>query len=111
MCLLQGKPESLKAQVDPLLVLHIRDALAAIDAQYPGLIMKFGGHAMAAGLTIEYQHLDNFIKAFDEVVSRYVTEAELQHTLLIDGELTKSEFTLEVASLLRECGTLGSGFS
>lgn len=89
---------------------HMRDALALIDAKYPGLIQKFGGHAMAAGLTISRHSLDQFIKIFDEIVSAQMTEAELKHCLLSDGELQMEEFSLEVASLLRDSGPWGQAF-
>jgi single-stranded-DNA-specific exonuclease len=90
--------------------LHIRDALALIDSQHPGLIMKFGGHAMAAGLTLERKQLERFIKVFDEVVSGMITEAQLQHLLLSDGELHTDDYNLDVASMLRDAGPWGQAF-
>src|SRR5579885_3644905 len=105
-----GQDGELKGSARSISGLHIRDALAQIDAQYPGLMLKFGGHAMAAGLTIKRDMLDRFAKAFDEVVSARVTDAQLQHSLMSDGELPGEDFSLEVASLLRDAGPWGQAF-
>lgn len=90
--------------------LHIRDVLAQIDSCYPNLIKKFGGHAMAAGLTIKKNQLEDFVKIFDEVVSQHVTDAILQHKLYSDGALAVEELNLETALLLREAGPWGQAF-
>jgi len=90
--------------------LHIRDTLAVIAAQYPHLIDKFGGHAMAAGLTLSRAAFENFSKAFDEVVSRCITEEQLRNCVVSDGELKQDELTLEVAEVLREGGPWGQAF-
>ncbi|VVC76275.1 Single-stranded-DNA-specific exonuclease RecJ [Aquicella siphonis] len=105
-----GQDNEWKGSARSISGLHIRDTLALIDAQYPGLIIKFGGHAMAAGLTIPGHGLEKFSQAFDEAVARQVTEAQLQHALMSDGELTHEEFTLEVAGLLRDSGPWGQAF-
>ncbi len=105
-----GQDDELKGSARSISGLHIRDVLALIDVQYPGLICKFGGHAMAAGLTIQHKQLETFIKVFDEVVSSQLNEADLQHLLLSDGELNTDEFNLEIATLLREGGPWGQGF-
>lgn len=80
---------------------HIRDALDAVAAVHPELLKKFGGHAMAAGLTIHADALDEFKRAFDAEVRRHLTAAELCGTLLSDGELTAGEATMELAAQLR----------
>ena len=90
--------------------LHIRDALAEIAAQYPKLIDKFGGHAMAAGLTLSRASFDNFAKAFDAVVSKNLTEEQLHNSLVSDGELSQDDLTIEVAEVLREAGPWGQAF-
>jgi len=90
--------------------LHIRDALAEIATRYPQLIDKFGGHAMAAGLTLSRSAFDNFAKAFDEVVSRHLTEEQLHNCVISDGELSHSDLTLDVAEVLREAGPWGQAF-
>lgn len=105
-----GQESELKGSARSIAGLHIRDALALIDAMHPGLIAKFGGHAMAAGLTIQISALEKFMKAFDEVVSRQLTEASLQHSLLSDGELGHEDLSLEVASMLRDAGPWGQAF-
>jgi len=105
-----GQEGELKGSARSIAGLHIRDVLALIDAQQPGLIMKFGGHAMAAGLTIKQKVLDQFVEAFNEVVSGQITEAQLQHSLLSDGELHPEEYCLEVASMLRDAGPWGQAF-
>ncbi len=89
---------------------HIRDVLAQIATQYPDLIGKFGGHAMAAGLTLSRDALDAFSRAFDQVISNQLKEEDLHHALLSDGELQSHELTLEVAELLREAGPWGQAF-
>ncbi|WP_096462873.1 single-stranded-DNA-specific exonuclease RecJ [Sulfurifustis variabilis] len=90
--------------------LHIRDALDAVAARHPGLIARFGGHAMAAGLTLARAHLDAFRAAFDREVSRLIAEDDLRGHVLTDGELRDEELTLEVAQLLRDGGPWGQGF-
>lgn len=105
-----GQPGELKGSARSIPGLHIRDMLAILDAKHPGLIMKFGGHAMAAGLTIAQNSLQRFVQLFDEVVSQHVTEDQLQHSLLSDGELQADEFNLEVASLIRNGGPWGQAF-
>lgn len=105
-----GHEGELKGSARSINGLHIRDALAMIDVKYPNLMLKFGGHAMAAGLTIKQSSFELFAKVFDEVVSEQLTEAQLQHCILTDGELTQEDFSLDVASLLREGGPWGQAF-
>ncbi|MEW6693246.1 MAG: single-stranded-DNA-specific exonuclease RecJ [Pseudomonadota bacterium] len=81
--------------------LHLRDALEEVDAQNPGLIQRFGGHAMAAGLQLPQAHFKDFALAFDAVVRRKVAEEDWQGILLTDGPLEPGEMTLELAELLR----------
>ena len=90
--------------------LHIRDALDAIAARHPRLLCKFGGHAMAAGLTLLRAHLDAFRQAFNEEVSRHLSEDDLQGKILSDGELGAEELALPLAELLRNAGPWGQGF-
>lgn len=106
----KGQEGELKGSARSIAGLHIRDALALIDTRHPGLIQKFGGHAMAAGLTISHESFENFTKIFNEIVSAQITEAELKHCLLSDGELSAEDFNLEVASLLRDSGPWGQAF-
>lgn len=89
---------------------HLRDALADIAAAYPGLIQKFGGHAMAAGLTIHRKDVETFAKAFDAYVTSTVEEEHLQAIIYSDGELAPEELSLEIADRLRLEGPWGQGF-
>jgi single-stranded-DNA-specific exonuclease len=90
--------------------LHIRDALDAVAAHHPGLISKFGGHAMAAGLSLSRDNLEAFQAAFDAEVRRQLTADDLTGRLLSDGELDQGEFNLDMASQLREAGPWGQHF-
>ncbi|WP_321283528.1 single-stranded-DNA-specific exonuclease RecJ [uncultured Vibrio sp.] len=90
--------------------LHMRDALDFIDTQNPGLIIKFGGHAMAAGLTIKEQDFERFSRLFDEVVKQELDDAALKGVILSDGELKPEEFSMHVAELLRAGGPFGQAF-
>ncbi|HRY15180.1 MAG: single-stranded-DNA-specific exonuclease RecJ [Candidatus Competibacteraceae bacterium] len=90
--------------------MHLRDALAAVATQNPGLISHFGGHAMAAGLTLAMEHFDLFNQAFDAETRQWLSDDDLHGRLLSDGELAPDEFTLEIAELLREGGPWGQGF-
>jgi single-stranded-DNA-specific exonuclease len=89
---------------------HIRDALDAVATQHPGLITKFGGHAMAAGLTLAADNLEAFRTAFDAEVRRHLSEEDLHGVIHSDGELAAGELGLELAGLLREAGPWGQGF-
>ncbi|EGQ7675972.1 TPA: single-stranded-DNA-specific exonuclease RecJ [Vibrio parahaemolyticus] len=90
--------------------LHMRDALDFIDTQNPGLIIKFGGHAMAAGLTIKEQDFGRFSRLFDEVVKKELDEAALKGVILTDGELKPEEFSMHIAEQLRAGGPFGQAF-
>lgn len=89
---------------------HIRDVLDAVAAAHPELLKKFGGHAMAAGLTIHAEALDPFRQAFDAEVRKHLNEDDLRGTLLSDGELTTAEATMELAARLRRETPWGQGF-
>jgi single-stranded-DNA-specific exonuclease len=90
--------------------LHIRDVLDTIAARKPGLIARFGGHAMAAGLTLEAAHLDEFAAAFDAEVTRWAQVAGFSTCIETDGELTVAELALETATALRAGGPWGQLF-
>lgn len=89
---------------------HIRDALAAVNAQSPGLIERFGGHAMAAGLSLQANALDAFRQAFRAYAEANLTAEMLQDDILSDGELRRDEFTRASAEALRDGGPWGQGF-
>ncbi len=90
--------------------LHIRDALDFVATQNPGLISKFGGHAMAAGLSIERANFEDFSKAFDEAVRLQLSQDDLTETLYTDGELNSSDFNLELAQAIDAAGPWGQAF-
>jgi single-stranded-DNA-specific exonuclease len=90
--------------------LHIRDALDAVAATHPGLISKFGGHAMAAGLSLPQQNYAAFAAAFDAEVRRQLSADDLTGRLLCDGQLGSTEFDLDLAKALRHAGPWGQHF-
>ncbi|MBJ6977813.1 single-stranded-DNA-specific exonuclease RecJ [Luteimonas sp. MC1895] len=89
---------------------HVRDALAAIDARHPGLIERFGGHAMAAGLSLDASRLEAFEAAFHAHAGSVLDAATLQATLDSDGALAPHEFDRVHAEALRDGGPWGQGF-
>jgi len=89
---------------------HIRDALAAVDANHPGLIERFGGHAMAAGLTLAQAHLPAFEQAWRAHALQVLDAGLLQAELHSDGELRPQEFDRFHAETLRDGGPWGQGF-
>ena len=90
--------------------LHIRDTLDALAARHPDLLQKFGGHAMAAGLSIRSADLDAFARAFDQEVSRTLSDNDLDQKVLTDGELAADELAISFAEQLRAAGPWGQGF-
>ena len=90
---------------------HLRDALAEVDARHPGLIMRFGGHAMAAGLSLNCANLETFGAAFDAVARKHLAPEMLDAVIATDGELGASDFTLDLAQQLRYAGPWGQGFA
>lgn len=90
--------------------LHIRDALESLALRHPGLIVKFGGHAMAAGLTLEESCLENFTNAFREHVDSVVSADELNARIMTDGSLEAEQINMQTASMLREAGPWGQQF-
>jgi len=91
--------------------LHIRDALDAIAARYPHLLRKFGGHAMAAGLTLRREHFEAFSEAFGEEVGRLLSDDDIQGKIASDGELDAQDCALPLAETLRQAGPWGQGFA
>lgn len=90
---------------------HIRDALAEVDRRNPGLIAQFGGHAMAAGLSLAHRNLATFRQQFETVVSEAAQASDaLQAKMMIDGELTMQELSVESARLIADAGPWGQQF-
>jgi len=90
--------------------LHVRDALDAVATRQPGLITRFGGHAMAAGLTLAEHNFDVFADAFDAECRRHLSADDLNGTIQSDGELSGEELSLDAACQLRDAGPWGQGF-
>ena len=89
---------------------HLRDALADVDARHPGLIARYGGHAMAAGLTLPAAGFERVRQALEEVAAAKLEAESLTARTLTDGELAPEEMTLTVARALRDFGPWGQGF-
>ncbi len=105
-----GDPGQLKGSARSIPGVHIRDALDSVAALHPGLLHKFGGHAMAAGLTLERDRLAEFERAFIEVVSRQMGAGDPKPVFESDGELDATDLELEVARTLRYAGPWGQQF-
>ena len=89
---------------------HVRDALADVDALHPGLILRYGGHAMAAGLSLDAANFDTFRHAFEAAVARRLTDELREAELWSDGELAPQELNRPTAEALRLAGPWGQGF-
>lgn len=89
---------------------HVRDVLAEIATRHSGLLSRFGGHAMAAGLSLQRARLDDFAAAFDAACQRRLEGIDLEPALHSDGELDASDFSPELAESLRQTGPWGQGF-
>ncbi|AYY74175.1 single-stranded-DNA-specific exonuclease RecJ [Citrobacter sp. TBCP-5362] len=90
--------------------LHMRDALERLDTLFPGMMLKFGGHAMAAGLSLEEAQFEHFQQRFGELVTEWLDPSLLQGEVVSDGPLSVAEMTMEVAQLLRDAGPWGQMF-
>jgi single-stranded-DNA-specific exonuclease len=101
---------SLRGSARSIPGLHIRDVLAAIDSAQPGLVDRFGGHAMAAGLSLARDALPRFERALHEEVARLLDPALLRAEVVSDGELQPHEFDATHARLLRDGGPWGQGY-
>lgn len=101
--------EILKGSARSIAGVHIRDAIEQVAEQYQGMITHFGGHAMAAGLTLPAQHLIQFQQAFDQIVAAHAPEL-FQPILSVDGELSADDFSLSFAQQLAAAGPWGQAF-
>jgi single-stranded-DNA-specific exonuclease len=89
---------------------HVRDVLEAVATREPGMLEKFGGHAMAAGLSLPRAHLDRFARAFDIEVARAMAVGALSDAIETDGELGDADIALPLAEALRAGGPWGAAF-
>ncbi|WP_225086931.1 single-stranded-DNA-specific exonuclease RecJ [Pectobacterium colocasium] len=91
--------------------LHLRDALERLDTLYPGMIQKFGGHAMAAGLSLHEDRFEDFRQRFGELVGEWLDPSQLEGVVWSDGELVLPELDLlSTAEMLRYAGPWGQSF-
>jgi single-stranded-DNA-specific exonuclease len=105
-----GTPGKLKGSARSIPGLHIRDALDAVATRHAGLITRFGGHAMAAGLSLPAASYTEFSEAFDNEVHRLLGDDDLERIMMTDGELEQEDMTLNTAMLLRQAGPWGQQF-
>jgi single-stranded-DNA-specific exonuclease len=106
----RGEPGWLRGSARSVPGVHIRDALDAIAAHHPGLLEKFGGHAMAAGMTLREDRLADFRSAFAGEISTRADVDALTGVIYSDGALEPQELSLNTAHALREAGPWGQGF-
>jgi single-stranded-DNA-specific exonuclease len=106
----QAENGDLKGSSRSIPGIHIRDILEEIDSQYPNVIKKFGGHAMAAGLSIDAKRFDTFKLAFEYTINKHITDEQRTCSLLTDGELPAELFSLDFVQLLRQSGPWGQAF-
>ena len=106
----KDKDGSIKGSARSISRVHIRDVLDTIAGQHPGLIDKFGGHAMAAGLSLKEADYEIFKQAFDLELKRFVTEEDLNGCLHSDGELTANDISFGLANDILQAGPWGQGF-
>jgi single-stranded-DNA-specific exonuclease len=105
-----GEPGLLKGSGRSIAALHLRDALATIDAAKPELIVRFGGHAMAAGLSLDERRFEEFGACFDAVCRAHLDAASLEQVVETDGELAAEELGIDSALALEAGGPWGQGF-
>ena len=105
-----GDAGQIKGSARSIPGIHIRDILDAVAVRHPGLISKFGGHAMAAGLSLARDDYEAFAGAFVAEVQRHAEDVELQAVIESDGELAETDFDLELATALRFAGPWGQHF-
>ena len=102
--------EIIKGSARSIPGVHIRDVLDEVNTRYPGVIEKFGGHAMAAGLSLPVAKLQDFERAFVDIARAHMAKLDGNHALFSDGDLSSEELCLPFAHLLRQAGPFGQGF-
>jgi single-stranded-DNA-specific exonuclease len=102
--------EEIKGSARSIPGVHIRDVLSEIAARHPQMLCKFGGHAMAAGLSLKKSDLSEFRELFDETVEKQLAGRSLDKIIETDGELDSDELTLDMAESLLMAGPWGQGF-
>lgn len=105
-----GSDGELKGSARSVSSIHIRDLLSDVAVAHPGLLQKFGGHAMAAGLTLRQADYPAFVQALEQVAARQLQGWQAENTLYTDGELEHGDFLLQFAETLQQAGPWGQGF-
>lgn len=105
-----GDGVQLRGSARSIAGIHIRDVFEAIAARDPGLIVRFGGHAMAAGLTLDAARLDDFARAFEAQVAEWMHRIDAEDAIWTDGQLDEPDIDLATAHLLRAAGPWGQAF-
>ena len=106
----ESNDDELKGSGRSVKGIHLRDVLDELATTNDGLLNKFGGHAMAAGLTLKKQDLNRFKMAFNKVVSAHAGTHGLEPIIETDGELTASDLSMELAELIEHGGPWGQDF-
>jgi single-stranded-DNA-specific exonuclease len=104
-------PGELKGSARSIAGIHIRDVIDAVATRLPGVVPKFGGHAMAAGMTIRADAFDRFSEVFAEEVGRFGHILEQPEVILTDGSLSAADMGIELAEVIRRAGPWGQGFA
>ena len=104
-----GRQGEIKGSGRSITGFHLRDALDLVAKREPGILHRFGGHAMAAGLTLMESDLGRFSAAFERVASEWLTAAQMQRVMETDGSLAMGDMTLDVAEAFGR-GVWGQGF-
>jgi single-stranded-DNA-specific exonuclease len=102
--------DTVKGSARSIAGLHIRDTLDDIASQHPGLLTKFGGHAMAAGMSFAEKDLDTFKEAFNNAVKKRLNNQAPENVFLVDGEIPANDINLNLAETLRQAGPWGQQF-
>jgi len=105
-----GEEASIKGSARSVKGVHIRDVLALVDSRHPQLIEKFGGHAMAAGLSLLEKDFQQFASAFHDATLDILGNNKISDAILTDGGLTPQDFNLQFAQALQQAGPWGQGF-
>jgi single-stranded-DNA-specific exonuclease len=105
-----GEPGWIKGSARSVPGVHVRDVLDAVATTHPDLLDRFGGHAMAAGMTLREERFEDFRLAFAEEVERRIDPDELRGELHTDGPLAAGELSLAMGLALRDGGPWGAGF-
>lgn len=106
----QVNNEEIKGSARSIAHVHIKDVLEAISTENPQLISKFGGHAMAAGLTLPIKNYQSFCEVFNNEIQKHINIEDIKGQIMSDGELSHEHFHISVAQLIRDGGPWGQHF-